>query len=111
MDGDQLSLANLMGGAAVELFDREMAEVFRNLQDANTPPEKSRRITLEVVFKPFADRSGAEVEVKCESKLRGAGAPKTQIFLGRDKAGKLKAWSRDPRQVQLFGSEQTSGVQ
>ena len=111
MASEQLSLGNIMNGGLVELFDRELTEVVRNIADVNCPADKPRRISLEVYFKPFDDRSGAEVQVKCTSKLAGAGAPKTQIFLARDKAGKVRAWSNDPRQVSLFQSESEGGVQ
>ena len=111
MSDEQLSLTNVMNGGLVELFDRELGEVLRNIADVNCPADKSRKINFEVTFKPFDDRSGAEILVKCASKLVGAGAPKTQIFLAKDKSGKVRAWSNDPRQVQLFQTDSEAGVQ
>ena len=108
---ENLSLTNVMNGGLVELFDRELAEVLRNIADVNTPATAKRRISLEVVFKPFEDRSGAELELKCSSKVVGVAPPKTQIFMGRGSDGKVKAYSRDPRQVELFREEAASGVQ
>jgi hypothetical protein len=110
MDEDRLSLTNVMNGGLVELFDRELQEVLRNITDRNTPAKKSRKIGLEVVFKPFADRSGAGLELNCSSNLCGAAPAKTEIFLAVDKTGKVKAWSRDPRQVELFHSDSEPSI-
>lgn len=104
MEDGPLSLPDIMNGGLVELFDRELGEVLRNIADPSTPAEEARTISFEVKFQPFADRSGAELEVKCQSRLWGAGAPKTQIYIGRDEGGKAKAWTRDPRQLNLVAT-------
>jgi hypothetical protein len=80
---EQLTIVNIANGAAVELFDRELTELLRNINDANTDPEAKRSITLEFVFSPFKDRSGAQVEIKCRSKSATVEAANGQIFISR----------------------------
>jgi hypothetical protein len=61
MDGEQVTLSNLCGGAIEEVFQREFAEVLSNIGDVNTDPEAKRKIVLEFTLEPFEDRSGAQV--------------------------------------------------
>ena len=66
---DKVSLTNLGGGAAVELFDNELALVLDNIQDPNTEARKVRKITLEITIKPDNDRSFGEVMIQAKSAI------------------------------------------
>lgn len=101
MDQEALSLTNLGNGGLVEVFDRELQEVLRNIADPNSHAEKKRRISVEVVFKPYEDRSGSDVEFSCKATLCGFPAVKTRMFITKS-GSNLKAFSVDPRQISLF---------
>ena len=53
---EPLTLTNVMNGAAVEMFARQLTRVFNNLADINTDLN-AREITLKVKFTPSKDRS------------------------------------------------------
>ena len=76
MDGTlkPLNLLNIAGGSLVEKFNREFGRVIENIKDINTSETDLREITIKLSFKPYEDRSGAEIKVNANSKL--AGGPK-----------------------------------
>lgn len=104
---DKLSLINLNNGVAVEVFDRDLAQVMENIRDINTDAETTRKITLTVTFKPNPDRTGATAIVESQVKLVGVKANRGSIFILQDK-GKPIAYPKDPRQDSLF-LEQSGG--
>lgn len=106
---DELSLENLCSGAMPELFARELSAVLANIADINTAPEKKRSLMLKLVFSPFTDRSGAQIELTCETKLVGVKGVKSNAFIYTHD-GKYIAIPQDARQEKLFGKpiEQTN---
>lgn len=80
-----ISLATIKGGVLQEVFERELASVLENIADANTKPKTSRKITLEVEFKPNESREMAEVILKAQSKLAPVEEVSTMIYLEQDK--------------------------
>lgn len=46
MEKNYLSLSNLRGGAAIELFDRELVKALANVRDPNAPWKGRRKIAL-----------------------------------------------------------------
>ena len=96
-----VTLHTIGGGALAELFAAEMTRVLENIADINTDGDQKRTITIAVTFKPNRDRDGAQVTLKCGSKLAGIMTVETQLFMGRQ-AGKLVAVENDPRQSSLF---------
>lgn len=82
---ERVSLENLGGGAAVEMFDHQLKRVLENVQDPNTPWKTPRRVTLTVIIQPDEGREGATVQVAAESKLVAPASYKTQFMLGRGK--------------------------
>ena len=59
----QLNLNNIKGGAAVEMFEQELARVLENINNPNTEPDATREITMKFTFKPAKDRSSAIVKI------------------------------------------------
>lgn len=96
-----LNLTNICGGAAAEIFERELERVLKNIADINTVAEAKRSITLEFAFHPFESRTGATVHLSCKSKLVSMPVYKGNVFLGR-KDGKVIGLPEDPRQEKLF---------
>jgi hypothetical protein len=84
---DTVSLDNLGGGAAVEKFNDELAEVLRNIQDPNTSSTAVREIKLTVSLKPAEDRASAGVTIATTKKLAPIKAFASQVFIGRGAAG------------------------
>lgn len=97
----QVSLDTIGNGALKELFECELNRILTNIADPNTDATATRKVTIEVAFKPNADRDVANVTLKCASKLAGIQTVETQLFMGR-RNGKLIAVESDPRQSNLF---------
>lgn len=101
MDGETLNILNVCNGGVPEVFERELAGVLKNIADANTDPEAKRKISLEFIISPFKDRSGAQIEFRCASKVPGVDTVKGQVFFKRAGA-ELIALPHDPRQIRMF---------
>ena len=69
MDQEKLSLVNLEGGAAVEMFDIALQKVLENIHDINTT-DGPREINLKVKAKPMGDdRSIVGYSITCPIKI------------------------------------------
>jgi hypothetical protein len=104
MEGEKveiLGLNNICGGALDEVFRRELREVLKNMYDINTPAEATRKITLELTFSPYEDRSGAEVHFTCKSKTVPVKAVSGRVFFAR-RGTEIVAVPHDPKQPALF---------
>lgn len=88
-------------GALPELLDRAMREVAKSIKDPNTVADATRKITVEIRVKGYADRSGAEVQMSVSTKLPGFNVVKGTIYVAGD-GPSLKVTARDPRQDALF---------
>jgi hypothetical protein len=102
---ESLTIENICGGAVPERFQRELSVLLQNINDPNNPAEGKRKLTLEFEFEPFPDRSGAIVTLVCKSKLAGVENVQGGIYFARNGLA-LKAYAHDPKQPQLFGSEE-----
>ena len=54
-DENEVSIGTICGGGVPEVFQRELYEVLKNINDPNTAAEKTRTITLKFTFKPAED--------------------------------------------------------
>lgn len=102
------TLENLKGGAAIEMFDNALLEVWNNIHDPNTDAEAKREITLKVAFKPSKDRTHSPVSIKVEKKLAPQSAVVTTVNIGTDENG-IPAASEygNPNQAELpMGNEE-----
>jgi len=104
-----VSLTTLRGGAAVELFDRELQRVAENILDPNTPIAGAREVRLVVKIKPTEDRESAHVTIYAEAKLQRASGAATRLFFGR-RLGRPCAVEVDPNQGTLFDDEAAGPV-
>jgi hypothetical protein len=102
MEGpDQVCLGNICGGAVEEIFQRELKVVLENIADPNTDAEGKRKIIFEFAISPFEDRSGAQVEFACTSKLVPTDKVKGTMFLAH-RGTSIIAVPHDPKQSRLF---------
>lgn len=69
---ENLSLVNIEGGAAVEMFDIALQQILENIYDINTD-DSFREIKLIVKMKPMSgeDRSIIGYSIKCDKKMSG----------------------------------------
>lgn len=101
METKTITLETICHGGVPEIFERELAEVLKNIADPNTAPERPRTITLKFTFKPSEDRSGAAIDFTCKAALQPVKMVKSNLFLSRH-TGQLKAYAQDQRQAVLF---------
>ena len=97
---NELTLANLGNGAAVEKFNESLQSVIANVLDPNTEAKTKRRIVLEVTFVPDRDRDIGAVTVSCQARLAPTVSFRTQAYLGRD-GDHFVAFENDPKQVTI----------
>ena len=85
------SLDDLMGGAALERFQKGLQEVLRNIQDPNTDPKKTRAVKLTLTIKPDKDRASAKFLLSCQPVLAPAEPYESNVLLSRDDHGHVAA--------------------
>jgi hypothetical protein len=94
-----LSLQNMFEGAAIEMFDRQLARVYNNIGDINTDLN-AREITLKVKFTPAKDRSYVVINITCPpAKLSGQETIETSADLRLDERGRYFARERVLSQI------------
>lgn len=99
-----LTLDNVGGGAAPELFQHELEKVLANIRDVNTPAKKARTITLSIAFLPKEDRQGnrREMDVVVASRCSLAPVKQATSYAFIEGSGpSLKATTDDYRQAEL----------
>lgn len=77
------TLATVAGGAAEELFASALATIMANVDDPNTAPGATRKITLTFTLKPNERREGGSLSVACGVKLAGVQPHDVTVFMGR----------------------------
>jgi len=76
------SLDTLGAGAAREKFDAELQAVLANIRDPNTEAEAKRRIVMEFVLLPNADREVVTVAISAKSVLAATRPTGDVMWLG-----------------------------
>jgi hypothetical protein len=74
--GDTLSILNVKGGAAIELFDLEIEKCLENIKDPNTDPKKKRSATLTLTFSSNDEGTVTEIDITPKSSLAGSKSQK-----------------------------------
>lgn len=96
---ENVSLAELGNGAAVELFGAELERVLKNIADPNTEAEAKRQIVVKVTMKPNEDRDVVTTLIDVRAKLAPAKPHGTVLFTGRDRSGEFRAIERNQRDM------------
>lgn len=91
-----LSLINLDGGGAVEMFDHTLQEVIEDLVDVNKDPKAPRSVVLTVVFKPQPGAKMAMFGYKVKSNLAPTNAFEGSVFLEQKTDGGVTAYGDTP---------------
>jgi len=97
----EVRLDTLGGGAAVELFEKELRKVIENIYDPNTEPDAKRTITLKATFKPHDEgRDTVAVLLEAKSSVAPHKPHGTVVYVGREaKGAPLVAVERDQRDM------------
>ena len=99
---EMVTLENLGGGAASEMFSDSLAKVIENIVNPNTKPDAVRTITLKMKVKPDKNqRSLCTVELSCDEKLAAVMPFETAMFVGMEH-GVVAASEYAPQQATLF---------
>ncbi len=104
MDEQQkLSLTNIRGGGAIEMFDIALEKVLANIKDINTSLAK-RAITLTVVFQPSENRDYMDIGIQCKPTLVFQDPIRTTANINLDSRGRPVAMERVSKQVPMFAN-------
>lgn len=99
---EMVTLENLGGGAASEMFQGSLEKVIENIINPNTKAETTRVITLKMKVKPDKkQRTLCVIELSCEEKLATVLPFETAMFVGMDQ-GVVAATEYAPKQETLF---------
>lgn len=93
----EVTLANIAGGAASEIFQRELNVVAKNIADQNTDPTKSRKITLSITLTPDENRQEIKATISAKSVVASVKPAQRTVFLGKVN-GKAALLGNDPMQ-------------
>jgi hypothetical protein len=101
------SILNIAEGGAVELFDLEIAKVFKNLSDHNRAPDAEREITLTVKFKPTDAKNLIDTKISVKTKLAPRRTLSTLIHVengeGRELISRQRNLDFNVNKVDLVG--------
>lgn len=104
-----VTLTSLKGGAAVEMFEFELARVLENIDDPNYRAKGKRRITLTFDIDVDDNREIRDVEIGSSAKLAGKKPVTTKVNMGR-RQGALILVEFDPRQTDMFDPDAGADV-
>ena len=80
----KVSLATLNGGGIIEAVDVAISKIAANIEDVNTPPNKPRKLTLEIVFTPDNSRSFTTAKATVKTTLQPEEAQEIALLLDRE---------------------------
>lgn len=97
-----ITLDNIGGGAASEMFADSLKKVIENIVNPNTKPDATRTITLKMKVKPDKkQRTLCTVELSCVESLAASLPFETAMFVGVGDEG-AEASEYAPQQSTLF---------
>lgn len=109
-DNKQISLTTLGDGAAVEMFDDQLAKVVADICDVNTKTKAPRKITFTATVTPDEERERLTIDLTCTSSMAPPKSFPTTGYIARDK-GKLVAIEQGrPKQVSMFDKATADNV-
>ena len=110
-----INLETFANGAFTAQVNRAMEEVTKNIQDPNTEPSATRKITVTIGFKPNQDRNFVATGVQTKTTLAPALGAVTALSMGKDlRTGEVEAveiGNQIPGQmsIEFVQTEQLSG--
>ncbi len=107
---DEVSLATIKGGAAVEKFNHALSQVLENIDDPNTDADAERSISLVVKMKPSPDRAEVAYTIQVKPKFAPPTADGGLMYVGRRHGG-LVAVDFNPQQPDMFDPDRGVDIQ
>lgn len=87
-----INLETFANGAFTAQVNRAMEEVTKNIQDPNTEPGATRKITVTIGFKPNQERNFVATGVQTKTTLAPALGAVTALSMGKDiQTGEVEA--------------------
>ena len=87
-----INLETFANGAFTAQVNRAMEEVTKNIQDPNTEPGSTRKITVTIGFKPNQERNFVATGVQTKTTLAPALGAVTALSMGKDiQTGEVEA--------------------
>ena len=87
-----IDLEKFANGAFTAQVNRAMEEVTKNIQDPNTEPSATRKITVTIGFKPNQDRNFVATGVQTKTTMAPALGAVTALSMGKDiQTGEVEA--------------------
>lgn len=110
----EFDLAAFAGGAVSERIQDAIQKVYENIADPNTEVDKTRKLTIELIFKPSkTDREMVDVQVVAKTTLQPRKAINSTMVIAKDGNGKVMAqeWEKNVmRGQQEISIEDTTGI-
>jgi hypothetical protein len=100
MQTERLTLANLKGGAALEMVDLELERIAENCLDVNTDAGAKRVLTLRIEFRPDKTRESMKITFKTATQLPSVDGGQALAYFGKE-GGKPVIYEYNPRQLEL----------
>lgn len=90
---EHIDLEKFANGAFSAQVNRAIEEVTNNIQDPNTEPGATRKITVTIGFKPNQERNFVATGVQTKTTLAPALGAVTAFSMGKDiRTGKWRRW-------------------
>ena len=102
-----LSLSTMNGGGIIEAVDEALAQIAENIADVNTPPEKPRKLVLEITFKPTQERNFPLAKAIVKTNLQPQEAQEIPLLLEKEDGKHLlfeAARDHNPGQMRMEGT-------
>lgn len=105
-----MDINKLAGGAIQESIHYGLEEVFKNILDPNTEPEKARKLTITMELKPDESRQIIRTKTTCKTSLVPTNSITTQMLLGKEgeKIVATELLKHDPNQVNFDEYDETN---
>ncbi len=81
---ESIQLGEIAGGALQEKIQQALQDVFRNMQDPNTPYKRMREITVKMKFAQNEERNDVKCEISVEKKLASSRPVATAFYVETD---------------------------
>lgn len=96
-----LDINQLAGGAIQEAIHFALGEVFENIKDPNTEPEKARKLTIVMELKPDENRQVIKTKTTCKTSLVPVNSITTSLFLDKngEKVVATELFKQNPNQI------------
>lgn len=107
-----MDINKLAGGAIQESIHYGLEEVFKNILDPNTEPEKARKLTITMELKPDESRQIIKTKTTCKTSLVPTNSITTQMLLGKEgeKIVATELLKHDPNQIDIEELEDSNKI-